>query len=66
MAYKPVVIFRAKCFAKSPLEAIYGKHWVASWEDKVYQREANAISFARKQIDYDLDVWQLAGAKRTG
>lgn len=62
--YIPVIFFRAKCFAKTPIHVIFGKHYEASWKDKVYKRECNAFRFAREQIYYDPDVWQLPGTKR--
>ena len=62
--YSPVILFRAKCFARTPFHVIYGKAYEATWEDKQYKTARGAINFARKQIDHDKDVWQLPSAKR--
>lgn len=64
--YCPVILFRAKCFAKTPFHVIFGKHYEASWKDRLYKREGMATRFARKQIiPLALkDVYQLPGAKK--
>lgn len=63
--YYPVLLFRAKCFAKTPIHVIFGKHYVASWEDRLYKTARGAINFAEKQIVFWAlkDVFQLPGAK---
>ncbi len=64
VGFKPCVFFRAKCFAKSPISVIFGKHYEAIWEDKLYKTESGAMNFAKRQIKYDPDVWQLPAVKK--
>ena len=61
--YKPVIFFRAKCFAKTPLHVIYKKHYEAIF-DKEYKTEHGAMNFAASQIEYDEDVWQLPACEK--
>ena len=63
MIYNPCVFFRAKCFASNPFHVIFGKHYEAVWEKKNYKTEQGAKHYARRQIEPDPDVWQLAGCK---
>ena len=60
--YHPVIFFRAKCFAKTPIHVIFQKHYEATFP-QTYKTQKGAINFARRQIDFDLDVWQLPAAK---
>ncbi len=64
MNYNPCVLFRAKCFSPGPFQLIFGKHYEALWENKNYKTCQGAINFAKRQIEPDPDVWQLAGCKR--
>lgn len=64
--YYPVIFFRARCFAETVFHVIFGKHYVASWKDRLYKTEGCATNFARKQIVTEglKDVYQLPGAKK--
>lgn len=62
MMYKPVILFRAKCFATTPIDVIFGKHYEAVFP-KEYKTSYGAISFAKRQIDIDEDVWQLPASR---
>lgn len=61
--YYPVILFRAKCFAKTPIHVIFDKHYEATW-DKPYKTERGAINYAKKNIIEEDGVWQLSGARR--
>ena len=66
MAYHPIIIFRSKEKAKTPIDVIFGKHYEATFP-QIYKTEAGATKFARRNLVEDCldDVWQLPGAKRT-
>lgn len=64
MSYLPCIFFRAKCFAKTPIHVIFGRHYEAVWKDKPYKSEQGAINFARRQIKEDSDVWQVPASKK--
>ena len=61
--YKPAILFRAKCFAKTPLDVISGRHYEAIFP-KRYKTSYGAINFAKHQIEGDKDVWQLPASKQ--
>ena len=63
MAYLPCILFRAKCFAETPVAVIFQKHYEAIWENKPFKTSKGAINFARKQIEHDSDMWQLPSSK---
>ncbi len=60
--YQPVIFFRAKCFAKTPIHVVYRKHYEATFPQK-YKTESGAINFAKKQIVEEDGIWQLPAAK---
>ncbi|KKM80283.1 hypothetical protein LCGC14_1341340 [marine sediment metagenome] len=64
--YLPVVLFRAKCFSRTPLHVIFGKHYEAVWESKEYKTVHGAMEFAKEQIEPAVGVWQLPGSKARG
>ena len=59
-----MIFFRAKCFAETPIHVIFGKYYEASWKDRLYKTEVGATKFARKQIVYEKDIYQLPGARK--
>ena len=63
MTYLPCVLFRAKCFAKTPIHVVFRKHYEATWEDRPFKTSQGAINFAERQTRYDPDVWQLPASK---
>ena len=64
MSYVPCILFRAKCFAPTPIHVIGGEHYEAIWYNRRYKTEGGATHFAEKQIQRENGVWQLPGAKR--
>ena len=64
--YLPCVLFRAKCFAETPIQVIFRKHYEALWKDKPFKTEQGALNFAKRQIEHDPDVWQLPASKFIG
>ncbi len=64
MAYLPCIFFRAKCFAETPIHVLYHKHYEALWAEKPFKTERGAMNFAKRQIEYDPDVWQLPATKK--
>ena len=60
--YHPVILFRAKCFARTQFHVIFRKRYEATFP-QTYKTKKGALNFAQQQINYDPDVWQLPAAK---
>ncbi|MDP1615044.1 MAG: hypothetical protein Q8L68_04535 [Methylococcales bacterium] len=64
MPYHPVIMFASKERARTPLDVLHIKHYIATFP-QTYKTEWGATNFARrnKVKEYIDSVWQLAGSK---
>ena len=62
MKYYPVILFRAKCFAKTPIDVIFHKNYEALW-DKPFKTQQGALNYAKRNIIEEDGIWQVPGAK---